>query len=98
MLGVQINYMVESVLRFDHTDFLKALRVDLGPILGDVGLWALNCQLDQAKEQKDNELKKKLGVCIDVVEKYLESGFDMLGDEKKYNFMNKFGPKKCPEQ
>jgi len=70
----------------------------MGPVLGDVGLWALNCLLDQAKEQKDTEMKKKLTLCIDIIEKYLDSSFGVLGDEKKYNFMNKFGPKKCPEQ
>lgn len=41
MLGVSINYMVNNVLRFDHKDFLKAMRVDLGPVLGHTGLWAL---------------------------------------------------------
>ena len=51
-----------------------------------------------AKEKKDNDLKKRLAVCIEIVEKYLENGTDTLGDEKKYNFMNKFGPKKCPEK
>ena len=98
MLGVQIQYMVDSVLRFNNKDFLKAMKVDLGPVLGDVGLWALKLNLDQAKEDKNAELKKKLNICIDIVEKYLESGFDVLSDEKKYNFMNKFGPKKCPDQ
>lgn len=97
MLGVQINYFLTSVLRFDHKDFLKALKVDLGPVLGDVGLWALQQQLDLAKENKETELKKKLTVCIDIVEKFMENGLDVLGDEKKYNFMNKFGPKKCPD-
>jgi len=95
---VLIRYMLDSVLRFDHNDFLKALRIDLGPILGDVGLWALNCQLDQAKENKDSDLKKKLQVCVDIVEKYIENAFDVLGQEKKYNFINKFGPKKCPKE
>ncbi len=44
------------------------------------------------------KLKKKLQTCIDIVESYLESGLDVLGQEKKYNFINKFGPKKCPEE
>jgi hypothetical protein len=34
---------------------------------------------------------------IDIVEKYLESGLEVLGIEKKYFFINKYGPKKCPE-
>lgn len=33
---------------------------------------------------------------IDLVEKYMESGTDVLGLEKKYNFINKYSPKKCP--
>jgi hypothetical protein len=54
--------------------------------------------LDLAKEAKDTESKKKIQLCIDMVEKYLESGLEGFSDEKKYNFMNKFGPKKCPDQ
>ena len=35
---------------------------------------------------------------IDIVEKFLETGLneEALGNEKKYHFVNKFGPKKCP--
>jgi hypothetical protein len=51
-----------------------------------------------AKEKKDTDLNKRLRVCGEIVEKYLENGLDTLGDEKKYNFLNKFGPKKCPEK
>ena len=43
MLGIQTQYMLNSVLRFSHKDFLKALRVDLGPVLGDTGMWSLKC-------------------------------------------------------
>ena len=42
MLGVQLQYYQDSVLRMDHADFMVALRTDLGPVLGDVGLWSLN--------------------------------------------------------
>lgn len=84
-------------MRFDHKDFLKALRMDLGPVLGDLGLWVLKCKQDEAKAAKDNELKKKLQVMIDIVEKYLESGLDVLSQEKKYHFVNKYSPKKCPD-
>lgn len=38
----------------------------------------LKCKQDEAKVAKDNELKKKLGVMIDIVEKYNESGTDVL--------------------
>ena len=33
-----------------------------------------------------------------MVQKYLESGFDNLGKESKYNLANRFGPKKCPDK
>jgi hypothetical protein len=42
LLGVQTQYFIDSVLRFDHKDFVKALKFDLGPVLGDVGLWVLH--------------------------------------------------------
>jgi len=31
MLGVSVHYMVNSVLRFDHKDFLKAMKVSASP-------------------------------------------------------------------
>jgi hypothetical protein len=98
MVGVNLQYFLESVLRFDHPDFMKAMKFDLGPVLGDVGLWCIKCLQDQAKEQGNDELKKKYQVMADIIEKYLESSLDVLGQEKKYHFINKFSPKKCPEQ
>jgi hypothetical protein len=41
MIGVQIQYFLNSVLRFNHKDFIKAIKLDLGPVLGYTGLWAL---------------------------------------------------------
>lgn len=41
-LGVTTKYMVNKVLRFSHSDFIKAIKIDLGPILGEVGIWLLN--------------------------------------------------------
>jgi hypothetical protein len=41
MVGVLTKYFVKQVLHFSHVDFLTALRVDLGPVLGETGLWAL---------------------------------------------------------
>jgi hypothetical protein len=89
--------MINSALRFSHKDFVRSIKLDLGPILGDLGLWSFKCLQDVAKEKGDNELKKKIQTCCDIVEKYLENGLEVLGDEKKFNFMNKFGPKKCPD-
>lgn len=37
-------------------------------------------------------------VAVEIVKKYLESGFEYLGQEGKYNLINKFGPKKCPNE
>jgi len=98
MLGVNVQYFLHSVLRFDHKDFLKAMKIDVGPLLGDTGLWALRQLGTQAKERKDADLKKKVQIATDLIEKYLDSGFAVLGEEKKYFFINKLGPKKCPEQ
>ena len=33
----------------------------------------------------------------EIIEKYMENKLEVLGDEKKYNFINKFGPKKYPD-
>ena len=38
----------------------------------------------------------KYQIAIDLVENYLEKHLEVIGQEKKYNFINKFGPKKCP--
>lgn len=63
-----------------------------------MGLWSLKQLQDQAKQEGNAELKKKFQVAIDIVEKYQESSLEVLGQEKKYNFINKFGPKKFPDQ
>ena len=97
IIGVQMHYFIEKVLHFSHKDFLKAMRIDLGPLLGDTGLWAIKRLGLCAKEQGDAELRKRCNVAGEIVEKYLESGFDVLGNEKKYNFINKFCPKKLPD-
>ena len=70
----------------------------MGPLLGETGLWALkNYQVRQA--DKGNEEKKKMArTASDLVTKYLESGFDNIGKETKYNLANRFGPKKCPDK
>ena len=96
MVGVLVKYFVGQVLRFDHKDFVRAIKTDVGPLLGDTGLWALkNYQMSQT--QKGNEEKKRMArTAIDLVTKYLETGLDVLGVETKYNMLNRFGPKKCP--
>jgi hypothetical protein len=42
MIGVLVRYFVKKVLSFDHADFMKALKEDINPLLGDLGLWALH--------------------------------------------------------
>ena len=73
------------------------MKLDLGPVLGYTGLWALKNLSQQAKDAENADLKKKIQVVIEIVEKYMENELEVLGDEKKYNFLNKFGPKKCPD-
>ena len=41
MVGVLMKYLLKNVLRFSHKDFMHAIKADLGPMLGDTGLWAL---------------------------------------------------------
>ncbi len=41
LLGVQVKHFVKQVLHFDHRDFLKSVKQDLGPMMSEVGLWAL---------------------------------------------------------
>jgi len=97
MVGVNIEYFKTAVLRYDHNDFMKAMKQDLGIILGSLGLWAIKCHIDLCKERGDNENKKQYQTMHDLIEKYIETKFELLGLEKKYNFLNKYGPKKCPD-
>ena len=74
------------------------MKSDLGPLLGETGLWMFkNYQARQA-DKGNEEKKKKARACSDLIEKYIENGFDIIGKENKYNLINKFGPKKCPDQ
>jgi hypothetical protein len=97
LIGVIVRYFVKQVLHFDHADFLKALREDVHAILGEVGLWALTNYCNRQKEKGKLEKKKQGGVALDLVKNYLEHGFEQLGQEKKYFFLNKYSPKKLPE-
>ena len=98
MLGVLTKYFIKQVLNFSHNDFLTTVRVDLGPILGETGLWALKSyQQRQADKGKDDK-KIRARVAIDLVNKFLESGFEVLGQVKKYESLNRFGPKRCPDK
>jgi hypothetical protein len=50
------------------------------------------------KEKGLQDKRKKAQVAIEIVKSYLEHGLDNLGQENKYNFLNKFSPKKLPAQ
>lgn len=41
MIGVLTRYFIKQVLHFDHADFMKAMKEDVNPILGELGLWVL---------------------------------------------------------
>ncbi len=42
----------------NHLDFLKAMKIDLGPLLGDVGVWSLTTYLTKQKTKGNDEKKK----------------------------------------
>lgn len=89
---------MKKVMHFSHDDFITSLRVDLGPLLGECGLWALrNYEARMADAGKD-EKKKKARNAIDLISEYLENGLDNLGKLVKYNLKNRYSPKKLPEQ
>ena len=73
------------------------MKIDVGIILGSLGQWVIKCHIDLAKERDDKEEKKLYQTISDLIEKYLENSWETLGLEKKYNFLNKYGPKKCPD-
>jgi MYND finger len=98
MVGVLSKYFVNQVLRFNHQDFMRALRQDLAPLLGEMGMWVLTNYANRQQEKGKTEKRKMALVCVDIIKKYIEEGYDYLGKEGKYNLINKFGPKKCPAQ
>jgi hypothetical protein len=59
MVGVLKKYFLDSVLRFSHADFLKAMKLDLGPLLGDVGIWVMTNYANRMKERGKDEKRKK---------------------------------------
>jgi hypothetical protein len=74
------------------------MKLDICPLLGDIGVWSLTNYLTKQKVKGNDEKKKMTQTAIDIVLNYLEHGFDQLGKESKYNLLNRFGPKKCPEK
>ena len=54
MVGILTKYFVKSVLRFNHADFLDAVKRDLGPLLGEVGLWSLKNYQERQNIKKND--------------------------------------------
>ena len=58
MIGVLKKYMISKVLRFNHNDFIKAMKIDVGPLLGEVGIWAITHYCNRMKEKGLTEKRK----------------------------------------
>lgn len=97
MLKVLKLYMVDTVLRFDHADFLKAVTDDVPPLVSEVGIWILENSIVREKELGNTERMKQYKTCLDIVKKIMDKGIDYFSKEGKYHLMNKFSPKKCPD-
>jgi TPR repeat protein len=98
MIGVLMKYFLRKVMHYSHDDFMTAFKVDLGPLLGESGLWALRNYELRMKEAGKEDKKKKARNAIDLITEYLENGWDNLGKLTKYNLKNRYGPKKLPDQ
>lgn len=98
MMKVLKIYMVEKVLRFDHKDFLTAVRDDIPPLISEVGVWLFEVAINREKETGDKEKLKKLKTCLDIIKKIMDKGVEYFEKEGKYHLMNKYSPKKCPDE
>lgn len=53
----------------------------------------------RSKIEGDTDGRKRAQTVQEIIEKTMEeNGLQTLNDEKKYNFINKFGPKKLPDK
>jgi len=98
MVGVLCKYMIRKVMHFSHDDFMTAFQVDLGPILGEIGIWTLKNYEERMHSKGKADKKKKARCAIELISEFLENGWENLGKLTKYNIKNKFGPKKLPDQ
>jgi hypothetical protein len=97
-MGVLTKYATKKVLHFNHNDFLMAIRADLTPLLGNTGLWVIKNYMTRQAEKGNDEKKKRARTILDIIQNYLDNGIDQLSRLNKFNMMNKFGPKKMPNQ
>ena len=95
-MGVLAEYAINQVLHFSHNDFLMAMRADLTPLLGNTGLWVVRNYRVRYAEEGDDDKKKRAMVVLEIIQNFLDNGFEQLQRVNKYNLMNKFGPKKMP--
>ena len=93
-----MKYYLYKVLHFNHDDFLTAFKVDLAPLLGETGLWALKNYEIRQSDKGNEEKKKRARVGYDLIQEFLEHGFDNLSKLVKFNLKNKYNPKKLPDQ
>ena len=75
---------------------MHAIKADLGPLLGDTGLWCFKQYKATQLEKGNEEKNKKARVWQEIIEDYLAKGMDNLGNERKFNLKNRFCPKKLP--
>jgi hypothetical protein len=98
IMAALMKYMVKKVLHFTHEDFMKAIKIDLAPLMSNMGVWMLQHYADKVKQQGKMDKLKKVRVALEIVKNIMEKDMAYISQEKKYNFINKFGPKKCPDQ
>ena len=98
LIGVLMKYFLKQVMHFDHEDFLVAMSVDLGPLLGDTGLWALKNYEQRMNEKGAKAKRAKAKVATDLINEFMENGLEKLGKTSMYNMKNKYSPKKLPDQ
>ncbi len=79
MIGVMARYFIKQVLHFDHADFIKAVKIDIQPLLGELGQWVLTNYCNRQKEKNKPEKKKQGTVALDLIKNYLENGLDQIG-------------------
>jgi len=98
MMKVLKLYMADTVLRFNHADFLTAVKDDIPPLVSEVGIWLFEVAVAREKELGNKDKMKQYKTCLDIINKIMEKGIEYFHKEGKYHLMNKYSPKKCPDQ
>jgi len=99
LMKVLKMYFADSVLRFNHADFLIAVKEDLPPLFSNVGIWIMENWLARTKELGGNkDLEKRIKTCLDITKKINDKGIEYFEKESRYHLLNKYSPKKCPEE